>query len=49
MVSPVAGTAATSEVEDEPKSDKAQAKKLARQARNLGERLARIETAGDAQ
>lgn len=53
MVSPVAGTASASEkVEDEPKNgvkdERAKAKELARQARNLGERLARIETAGDA-
>ncbi len=51
MVSPVAGTAAseTSKAADGPKDEKAEAKELARQARNLGKRLARIETAGDAQ
>jgi TolA-binding protein len=48
MVSPVAGEAPAATKKDEPKSEKAEAKELARQARNLGERLARIETAGDA-
>jgi hypothetical protein len=50
MVSPVAGAASASQkFEDEPKSEKAEAKELARQARDLSKRLARIETAGDAQ
>jgi hypothetical protein len=50
MVSPVAGAASgTSEAKDAPKDEKAEAKELARQARNLGKRLARVETAGDAQ
>lgn len=35
--------------DDGAKDDRAEARALAREARNLGERLARIETAGDAQ
>ena len=50
MVSPVAGAASVlTEPTDEAVEDKATAKELARQARNLSNRLARIETAGDAQ
>jgi hypothetical protein len=50
MVSPVGDEATIADpVKAEPKDAKAEAKALARQARNLGERLARIETAGDAQ
>ncbi len=58
MVSPISGEAAADVTNkttgDEPekgkvKDDKAEARALAREARNLGERLARIETAGDAQ
>jgi len=53
MVSPVTGAApskkAASAVKDEETRDVAEGKLLASEAKNLGKRLARIETTGDAQ
>ena len=51
MVSPVTGAAAakTKSTSDAVREDEAEGKALAREAKDLGKRLARIETAGDAQ
>jgi hypothetical protein len=51
MVSPVTGTApaAVAKTTSDAGSDKEETKALARDARNLGKRLARIEVASDAQ
>jgi len=51
MVSPVTGAAAakTKSTSEAVREDEAEGKALAREAKDLGKRLARIETAGDAQ